>query len=97
MPVARSALALLILVGYGSIALATATASAADEQASGALDQALEEAPLILNEQRISSAGIAGGDFFGWSIAVSGDTALVGAWLDDDRGRDAGAAHVFVR
>lgn len=97
MPVARSALALLILVGYGSIALATATASAADEQASSAPAQALEEAPLILNEQRISSAGIAGGDFFGWSIAVSGDTALVGAWLDDDRGRDAGAAHVFVR
>lgn len=53
--------------------------------------------PLIVHEQRISSAGIAGGDFFGWSVAISGDTAIVGAWLDDARGRDAGAAYVFAR
>ncbi|WP_462320683.1 hypothetical protein [Halochromatium sp.] len=52
---------------------------------------------MVIHEQRISSAGIAGGDFFGWSIALSGDTALVGAWLDDERGRDAGAAYVFTR
>ncbi len=54
-------------------------------------------AVVVILEQRISSAGIAGGDFFGWSVAISGDTALVGAWLDDERGRDAGAAYVFRR
>jgi FG-GAP repeat len=40
-----------------------------------------------------------GGDFdeLGISVAVSGNTALVGAVLDDDRGDNAGAAYVFVR
>jgi hypothetical protein len=37
-------------------------------------------------------------DFFGFSVAVSGDTALVGAPGDDTvAGTDAGSAHVFVR
>jgi hypothetical protein len=30
-------------------------------------------------------------------VALSGDTALVGAYFDDDAGSDAGAAYVFVR
>jgi hypothetical protein len=40
---------------------------------------------------------------FGWSVAVSGDTAVIGAYLDDTRvspstiGSDYGAAYVFVR
>jgi hypothetical protein len=34
---------------------------------------------------------------FGESVAVSGDTAVVGAQFDDDNGFDAGAAYVFVR
>lgn len=34
---------------------------------------------------------------FGESVAVSGDTAVVGARFDDDNGFDAGAAYVFVR
>lgn len=60
-------------------------------------EPALAPAAVVIHEQRLSSAGIAGGDFFGWSVAISGDTALVGAWLDDERGRDAGAAYVFTR
>jgi hypothetical protein len=37
-------------------------------------------------------------DFFGWSVAVSGDTAVVGAPQDNTTaGTDAGSAHVFVR
>ena len=38
------------------------------------------------------------GDWFGNSVAVSGDTAVVGAWYDDHAGgQDAGSAYVFVR
>ncbi|WP_132000263.1 FG-GAP repeat protein, partial [Dokdonella fugitiva] len=37
------------------------------------------------------------GDQFGWSVALDGDTALVGANGEDERGTDAGAAYVFVR
>ena len=36
-------------------------------------------------------------DFFGWSVAVSGDTAVVGAFWEDAGGSNAGAAYVFQR
>jgi hypothetical protein len=39
----------------------------------------------------------AGGDNFGYSVAVSGDTAVIGAYGDDDGGIDAGVAYIFVR
>ena len=41
----------------------------------------------------------AAGDFFGFSVALSGDTALIGALKDDDDtlGVEAGSAYVFVR
>ena len=34
---------------------------------------------------------------FGISAAVSGDTAIIGAYIDDDAGTDAGAAYIFQR
>ncbi len=34
-------------------------------------------------------------DEFGWSVSLSGDRALVGAWGDDDMGTDSGSAYVF--
>ena len=34
-------------------------------------------------------------DFFGYSVAISGDVALVGAKLDDDKGMNSGSAYVF--
>lgn len=36
-------------------------------------------------------------DTFGISVALSGDTAVVGARWDDDGGMDAGSAYVFAR
>jgi len=36
-------------------------------------------------------------DYFGWSVALDGDTALVGAHYDDDKGVDSGSAYVFRR
>ena len=35
------------------------------------------------------------GDYFGYSVALSGSTALIGAYLNDDNGSNAGAAYVF--
>ena len=37
------------------------------------------------------------GDGFGISVAVDGNTAVVGAYKDDDAGADSGSAHVFIR
>ncbi len=36
-------------------------------------------------------------DEFGRSVAVDGDTAVIGTLYDDDNGRDAGSAYVFTR
>ncbi len=37
------------------------------------------------------------GDFFGFSVSISGDIAVVGARLDDDNGDDSGSAYVFEK
>ncbi len=50
--------------------------------------------PLIAQQQKLSAADGAGGDRLGESVALSGNTALVGA-LGDEAFR--GAAYVFVR
>ena len=34
-------------------------------------------------------------DFFGWSVSISGDTVVSGAYHDDDLGEDSGSAYVF--
>jgi uncharacterized protein involved in tellurium resistance len=36
-------------------------------------------------------------DRFGWSVSLSGDTALIGAPFDDDNGVLSGSAYVFIR
>lgn len=36
-------------------------------------------------------------DFFGRSVSISGDYAIVGAWGDDDKGENSGAAYIFKR
>ncbi len=36
-------------------------------------------------------------DLFGWSVAISGTAAIVGASRNDDNGEDSGSAYVFVR
>ena len=47
-----------------------------------------------LQTAKLLGADTAQGDSFGYSVALSGDTALIGAW-NDDGGR--GAAYVFER
>ena len=48
-----------------------------------------------VKEVRASDA--AGGDWFGYGVAMSGDTAIVGAFQEDAGGNLAGAAYVFQR
>jgi hypothetical protein len=49
-------------------------------------------------QQRLNAADGAAFDRFGFSVAISGDTAVVGAWYADIDGTlDQGAAYIFVR
>mgnify|MGYP001569351817 CR=1 FL=1 len=44
----------------------------------------------------VASHGAAS-DFFGYSVAISGDVAIVGARLDGDKGVQSGSAYIFRR
>jgi hypothetical protein len=47
--------------------------------------------------QRLTASDAADGDYFGRSVAVSGDTAVVGAIYEDGLGSNRGAAYLFAR
>ena len=51
----------------------------------------------VLHLLKTSKLDGVGGDKFGYSVAVDGDTAVIGAYQDDDNGADSGAAYVFTR
>ena len=53
--------------------------------------------PLFVSEAKVTASDAAAGDWFGNSVSVSGDTAIVGVRYDDDTGVDSGSAYVFVR
>ncbi len=48
-------------------------------------------------QSKLVASDGAGNDRFGISVAISGDgnTAIVGAYLDDDKGTNAGSAYIF--
>ena len=46
-------------------------------------------------EQKLLAADIGTNEWFGYDVAVAGDTVLVGAYHDNDLGRFAGSAYVF--
>ncbi len=46
-------------------------------------------------EAKLLASDGADHDYFGWSVALSGDVALVGAYQDDDNGTNSGSAYVF--
>ena len=53
------------------------------------------EAALLSEVQKLTASDAQATDFFGQSVAVSGDTAVVGANGEDAGGSNAGAAYVF--
>lgn len=46
-------------------------------------------------EAKLVPAGIGGDDYFGWRVSIQDDLAIVSTELDDDLGRNAGAAYIF--
>ena len=46
---------------------------------------------------KLTAADGAKGDVFGISVALDGDTALIGADLDDDKGENSGSVYVYTR
>jgi hypothetical protein len=48
-------------------------------------------------QAKITASDGAANDLFGGSVAISGDCVVVGAYMDDDAGRDSGSAYIFER
>ncbi len=48
-------------------------------------------------QAKLTASDAAANDYFGHAVSVSGDTALIGAHLDDDGGNSSGSCYVFVR
>ena len=46
---------------------------------------------------KLTASDAAARDNFGVSVAVDGDTVVVGSWQDDDNGRNSGSAYVFTK
>jgi hypothetical protein len=48
-------------------------------------------------QAKLTASDARANDYFGVSVCVSGDTAMIGAWADDDAGSSSGSAYVFTR
>jgi len=48
-------------------------------------------------QAKLTASDGAAYDYFGWSVAIAGDTIVVGASLDNENGIDSGSAYVFTR
>ena len=48
-------------------------------------------------QQKLTASDGAQSDFFGTSVSISGDTAVIGAYRDDDNGSESGSAYVYVQ
>lgn len=47
-------------------------------------------------QTKLTAADAAPGDQFGWSVSASGESVLVGAWMNDALGQDSGAAYLYA-
>lgn len=50
-----------------------------------------------IEQNKLTPSDGAADDEFGWSVAISGDYAIVGVRHDDDNGSDSGSAYIFHR
>ena len=51
----------------------------------------------LLDPSDLTPSGVVADDYFGYSVAVDGDIAVIGAYGDDGAGIDSGAAYVFTK
>ena len=86
----RGSAALVALAGIIAVALLSSPAGFGPGEPGA-------EAALLNELKKLTASDAQDSDNFGWSIAVSGDTAVVGAYLEDAGGGSAGAAYLFQR
>ena len=83
----------------GSVGISNGTAivGAASKGGSGAAYVFRYGGTVWNQEQKLTAVDAAAGDQFGAAVAISSDTAIVGAFNDDDAGLNSGSAYVYQR
>jgi hypothetical protein len=81
----------------GETAIVGARAETAGGAAAGAAYTYLRTGTSWAEQDKLVAADAAANDEFGFSVALSGDTAVVGALVGDSGTADSGAAYVFTR
>ena len=56
----------------------------------------VRDGTTLTEQQKLTASDGASTDNFGRSVSISGDTAVVGALQDDDKGLSSGSAYVFA-
>lgn len=79
----------------GDTALVGAFLDDDNSQASGSAYVFHWNGSAWVQQAKLTAGDGAFADLFGYSVAIEGDTALVGAWADDDHGSNSGSAYVF--
>ncbi|MEQ9379758.1 MAG: hypothetical protein RJP95_02760, partial [Pirellulales bacterium] len=62
---------------------------------SGANNSACAETPVLNEAMKLTASDAATLDYFGYSVDISGDRAIVGAVFDDDSADASGSAYIF--
>ena len=85
--------------GDGSYAVVGARSKSGTYSGQGAAYIFLRTGTTWTQQAKLLASDAAGGDFFGWSVAVSGDGsyAVVGACYNTGTYSDQGAAYIFTR
>ena len=65
--------------------------------ASGSVYVFIHSGIIWTQQAKLTASDGAADDRFGSSVAIDGDTIVVGALLNDDNGTDSGTAYVFTR
>lgn len=50
-----------------------------------------------VQQAKLTALDASEGDSFGWGIGIAGDTVVLGAPYDDDKGKNSGSVYVFTR
>jgi hypothetical protein len=67
----------------------------ADDQAAGSAYVFVRSGTVWTEQAKLTVSDASSDDRFGWSVALDGDTAGIGAYYDGDNGEWSGSAYVF--
>ncbi len=91
--VLKTAVILLLMPLFSSLVLASDNFD--QQRSDGVSDKKWSSLKMAVQETKLTASDGAVGDSFGYSVSLSGNRALVGAYKDDDNGIKSGSAYIY--